>query len=120
MELMGYVKNHGYEGNQALVLDNNRITNKKHYKLLNEGWEHVLSLVLPSTEDAYKLMQNGIINANLNEIRAFKEHCRCCQSFSVVTKVVGRRYNHRIDKLVVFNGLACEQCINEFQSVRFY
>jgi hypothetical protein len=118
MDIMGYIKDEKF-GFSALCFNYEKHTDNSHFKLLSNGYELILHNTYDSLDEAYQVLQSGIINDTNNEIHAYKEDCRICGNFILTTKVTGRYYSMHHDKVILFNGRACDQCLNDFESVKF-
>lgn len=119
MNVFGYIKRHGSDGVQALALEADKTNERKHYKLMLDGWKFIIDNNFPSLDYAYEVMQQGVIDDDNEEVHAYRDYCRCCGWYAPVSKVVGQRWDHKRDKAIIFNGRACDQCIQDFISVKF-
>jgi hypothetical protein len=118
MHIYGFIKE-SESGAVALVLDAEKTSNKKLFSLIDNGWEQVIDNTFESIEYAYEVMEQGVTNAKLEEVCAYKEYCRCCGRHVSVSKVIGRRFDFIKEKKVLFNGRVCEECLNDFESYRY-
>lgn len=119
VDIMAYAKFHENQGWAALAFEYEKISDDKHFKLLDEGWELILHNNYPSLEAAYEIMEAGVVNEKLEEVHPYREECRICGIYAPVSKVIARYYCHTRRRDVLFNGRACEQCIDGFDSVKF-
>jgi hypothetical protein len=121
VNIYGYVK---FEDPtyRALAMLESKVTNKKHEQLLNEGWELVLDNNFESIEQAYDIMEHtGVFLNNGEEIQAYKNECKMCNWYLPTTKQIGQYWDESYSKprKKLFNGHVCEQCLNEFETVKF-
>lgn len=114
MLVYGFVRDHKEEGKQALVVEQNKCSERKFYKLLDDGFVLVLDNNFSTVKEAYEYLESGYVDENSSEQHAYEYCCLICKNWSEsVGFATGSRWSFKQERYVVFNGYVCEQCAND-------